>query len=287
MASASIASGTDELRAHLHRQWNSVATAWGEHAEYADGRGAPITAWLLEATRPAPGERVLELACGTGGVGLAAARLVGSNGEVVLSDVSAAMTALAAARANGLDNVSTRPLDLEQINEPDASYDIVLCREGLMLVPDPGRGAREIRRVLKPGGRAALAVWGPRERNPWLAVVFDAAAAALGAPVPPPGIPGPFSLDDAERLAAILRDAGLVDVEVAEVAVPYIASSPEEWWTRTLALAGPLAKRLAVLPEPAIEALRTRAFAAIAEYTTADELEIPGVSLVASARRPV
>src|SRR5919198_635065 len=276
MSGTSIAPGTDELRAHLHRQWDSVAAAWGEHAEYADERGAPITERLLEATKPAPGERVLELACGTGGVGLAAARLVGSSGEVVLSDVSAAMTALAGARAGGFDNVASRVLDLEQIDEPDASFDVVLCREGLMLVPDPARGTREIRRVLKPGGRVALAVWGPRERNPWLAVVFDAVAAALGAPVPPPGIPGPFALDDGERLAAILREAELVDVEVVEVAVPYIASSPDEWWARTLALAGPLAKRLAGLPEPALEALRARAFDAIAEYATPDgRLEIP------------
>jgi SAM-dependent methyltransferase len=286
MADTSIAPGTDDLRAHLHQQWDSVAFAWGEHAEYADDRGAPVTAWLLEATAPTLGERVLELACGTGGVGLAAARLVGPSGEVVLSDVSAAMTALAAERADGLDNVSTRPLDLEQIDEPDASFDVVLCREGLMLVPDPQRGADEIRRVLRPGGRAALAVWGPRVRNPWLAVVFDVVSTALGAPVPPPGIPGPFSLDNAARFAAILREAGLVEVAVRELDVPYVASSPDEWWARTLALAGPLARRLAGLSADALEALRSRAFDAVAEYTTVDGLEIPGVSLAAFARRP-
>src|SRR5919198_2393070 len=278
MSGTSIAPGTDELRAHLHRQWDSVAAAWGEHAEYADERGAPITERLLEATKPAPGERVLELACGTGGVGLAAARLVGSSGEVVLSDVSAAMTALAGARAGGFDNVASRVLDLEQIDEPDASFDVVLCREGLMLVPDPERGAREMKRVLAPGGRAALAVWGPRDRNPWLTVVFDAVSAELGAPVPPPGIPGPFSLDDADRVAAILRSAGLDEVEVTEVDVPYVASSLDEWWERTVALAGPLQRRLAGLPEPAVGALRARAFDAIVEYATADgRLEIPGV----------
>ena len=99
----------------------------------------------------------------------------------------------------------TRELDLEQIDEPDGSYDVVLCREGLMLVPDPARAAREIARVLRPGGRVALAVWGPREQNPWLGVVFDAVSAQLGTPMPPPGIPGPFSLDDADGLAGAAR----------------------------------------------------------------------------------
>ena len=163
---------------------------------------------------------MLELACGPGGLGLAAAARVAPGGEVVLSDVAAEMTAIAAARAGalGLANVSTRELDLESIDQPDDAYDVVLCREGLMFATDPARAAREIRRVLRPGGRVALAVWGPRERNPWLGVVFDAVSAQIGRPVPPPGIPGPFSLADSDGLGALLTDAGLADVVVERAA---------------------------------------------------------------------
>ena len=196
---------------------------------------------------------MLELACGAGGAGLAAAECVAPGGEVVLSDVVAEMTSIAAARAEslGLTNVTTCVLDLEQIDQPDLSYDVVLCREGLMFALDPARAAREIRRVLRPGGRVALAVWGPRERNPWLGVVFDAVSAQLGTPVPPPGVPGPFSLDDASELATLLRGAGLANVVVSELSTPLRASSFDEWWTRTSSLAGPLAGMLAALPEEA------------------------------------
>ena len=278
---------TQDLRPRLHGMWDSVAPAWAEHADYADARGAEVAERMLELTSPAPGERVLELACGPAGLGLAAGSRVAPGGVVVLSDVAAGMTEIAAARAEalGVRNVSTRVLDLESIDEPDDAYDVVLCREGLMFATDPGHAAREIRRVLRPDGRVAIAVWGPRERNPWLGVVFDAVAAQLGRPVPPPGVPGPFSLSDAGGLAALLSDAGLRDVAVGELAVPLRADSFEQWWERTSALAGPLSAILASLPEPAVRALGERVREAAAPSATAAGLEFPGVSLIATARR--
>jgi SAM-dependent methyltransferase len=278
---------TDERRARLHAMWAAVAPAWEHHAAYADARGAPVAERMLELTAPAPGDRVLELACGPAGLGLAAASRVAPGGEVVLSDVAPEMTAIAAARARaaGLANVGARVLDLEDVDEPDGSFDVVLCREGLMFAVDPARAARELSRVLRPGGRAAIAVWGPRERNPWLGLVFDAVSAQLGRPVPPPGVPGPFSLGDAGRLESLLRDAGLEEVVAGEHDVPLRAASFDEWWTRTSALAGPLAAILGSLPEPAVRGLRGRLEEATAPYRTPSGLELPGLSLVAAGVR--
>ena len=278
---------TDELRAQLHGMWGDVADGWAEHAAWIDARGAGMTDALLALAEPTAGDRVLDLACGPGGLGLAAAERVAPGGEVVLSDVVPEMTQIAAGRARdlGLANVTTAVLDLERIEEPDASYDVVLCREGLMFATNPARAAHEIRRVLRPGGRVALAVWGPRDRNPWLGIVFDAVSAQLGRPVPPPGIPGPFSLADADELAALLTDADLSDVVVTEVPVPLRASSFDEWWARTCALAGPLSAILSSLPAEAAQALRTRAREAVRAYETRDGLELPGVSLLAGGRR--
>jgi SAM-dependent methyltransferase len=278
----------DPLRAQLHGMWSGVAAGWAAHAAYVETRGRPVSDRMLELTAPRPGERVLELACGTGGPGLDAAALVEPGGDVVVSDFSAEMTAAADRRIAelGLHNASTRVLDIEAIDEPDASYDVVLCREGLMLVPDPELGAREIRRVLRPGGRVAVSVWGPRERNPWLSVVFDTVAEELGLPAPPPGIPHPFSLSDARLLVSVLDRSGLERVEVDEVSTPYHADSADEWWQRASALAGPLAQKLAALPPDAARALRDAAAERIGAYRTESGLEIPGVCLVASAVSP-
>jgi SAM-dependent methyltransferase len=267
--------------------WSAVADGWAEYAEHVDKRSAELTDKLLALSAPKPGERVLELACGAGGAGLAAAERVGPGGEVVLSDCAAEMTAIASARAKqrGLGNVTTRVLDLEQIDEPDGSFDVVLCREGLMLVPDPARGAGEICRVLRPGGRVAVAVWGPRDRNPWLGLMFDAVGAQLGCPVPPTGIPGPFSLEDADRFARVLTQAQLSDVAVSELPVPLSAPSFEEWWNQRRALAGPLTKMLASMPDEAVHAIRDRARETSRAYETPQGLEFPGVALLASGRR--
>jgi ubiquinone/menaquinone biosynthesis C-methylase UbiE len=277
----------DELRSQLRRMWNGVAPGWGEHAAFVDARAAAMTETILDLARLEPGMRLLELAAGAGGAGLAASARVGADGEVVISDFSPEMTAIAAARTEGLRvrNVSTRVLDLEHIDEPDESFDAVICREGLMLVPDPAQAVAEIARVLRPGGRVSLSVWGPRAGNPWLGIVFDAVSAQLGVPMPPPGIPGPFALEDRGRLARLFEVPTLTAVEIHEVSTPYVASSADEWWTRTAALAGPLTQRLAGLPDPAMEALSARAIQAVRPYETAAGLSIPGLARVAAAQR--
>jgi len=283
MEPVSIADRQD-VRARVHGMWASVAPGWAEHAAYVDARTAALTERLLDLAAPVPGDRVLELACGPGGLGIAAARRVDGI-EVVLSDVAAPMVAIAASRSAGLANVRARVLDLDEIDAPDGSFDVLLCREGLMFAADPERAGRELHRVARPGARVALSVWGAKERNPWLGIVFDAVGAQLGEPIPPPGVPEPFSLSDAGRLGSLLDAAGFDDVTVDEQPVPLRAANFDEWWSRTSTMAGPLAKRIAAMPTPAAAALEATLREAVAPYTSADGVELPGLALVASARR--
>jgi ubiquinone/menaquinone biosynthesis C-methylase UbiE len=278
---------TDPLRESLHSMWASVAASWDEHAGHVDARSALVAQTMLDAVGLRPGERVLELACGPGGVGMAAAEVVGSAGAVVLSDVTSQMTAIAARRAKhrGLDNVTTRELDLERLECPDASFDAVLCRDGLMFVLDPATAVQEAFRVLRPAGRAVFAVWGPRDRNPWLGALFGAVTAVLGIELPPPGVPGPFSLDAPGTLDALLKQAGFADVASREVSVPMRVDSLDEWWSVIPSLAGPLAQLLASLPAETEAAIRTEGVAALTGFATQDGYDLPGVSIVGIGHR--
>src|SRR6185312_3708307 len=231
------------------------------------------------------GDQVLELGCGPGGVGFSAAEIVGADGQVVLSDVAPEMTAIAAERAarRGLRNVVIRELDMERLDLPDASYDKVLCREALMLVADPTAAAREALRVLRPPGRAVFAVWGEPAANPWLSALLDGVSGQLGAPVPPAGTPGPFSLSESGALA-----------DVREVAVPMHVGSFDEWWSIVPSLAGPIAALLSSLPDDITSAIRSDAESALADFATETGYAIPGCSLVgvgshggAAGRAPV
>jgi len=278
----------ESVRSLVHAMWASVAGHWAEHADYVDARGEAATALMLDRVAPAPGDQVLELACGPGSTGMAAARLVGPSGHVVLSDVAAPMAAMAGARAEalGLANTASAVLDLEAIDVADHSFDVVLCREGLMFAVDPARAAEEIHRVLRPGGRVAVAVWGPPAENPWLSLVFEAVTAETGRPVPPPGVPGPFSLSDRGALVALLSTAGFDEVRLEDLPTPAKARSFDEWWSRTRAMAGPLATVVAQLPAASQASLTDRLRAVAAPFTTPDGVELPGLALVVSATRP-
>jgi SAM-dependent methyltransferase len=266
MTTATTTDPADAIRDQVHAMWGSVAAGWADQSDYVAQRGAAVTAAMLTAVGLTTGERVLELACGTGDVGIAAARRVGATGHVVITDVAPEMVAVAARQADsaGLGNVSTAVRDIEQIAEPDAGYDVVLCRDGLMFAVDPQRGAAEIRRVLRPGGRTAVVVW----------------------QVPPPGIPGPFALGDAGRLPQLLDSAGLVDISLGEIAVPVRAPDFDTWFTRVSMLAGPLARIVGSLSREVKTGLLDRLRDSVTPYATAEGIELPGIAWLATGRAP-
>jgi len=277
--------------ANAHRDaslqaWEEAAAGWTRSGALIRSFSAPVSHWMLDAVAPQPGQRVLELAAGLGETGLLAAELVAPVGGVVISDQADAMLAGARERAAelGLANVEFQAINAEWIDLPVASVDIVLCRWGYMLMADPSAALGETRRVLRPGGRVALAVWDSIERNPWAAMPgLELRERRLATP-PAPGTPGPFALAGAERLRELLERAGFSEIRVETIDLHRTHPDFDEFWQTTLDLSRAFHDAVLERPQPEIDEIRAGVRARLAPYEAPDgRLDIPARTLVAAA----
>lgn len=245
-----------------------------------------VSVWMVEHVGLQPGQRVLELACGPGDTGFLAAELVKPGGTLLASDATRAMLGVATGRARdlGVTNVEFRQLELEWIDLPTASVDAVLCRWGLMFAVDPTAALQEMRRALRPGGSAAVAVWDQPDANPW-ATVTSRALVDLGHAMPPdPDAPGMFTLADPDRLGRLFEDAGFVDVVVDSVELSRSETSLDSFLEETRDLSSQFAEVWERLSDRHRDEVHARIEELAAPYTGTDgAVRFPARSLVASA----
>lgn len=268
--------------------WEEAAAGWVVRQELMRAFAAPVSHWMIDAISPQPGQRVLELAAGLGETAMLAAELVAPMGSVVVSDQAEAMLAGARARAAelGLSNVEFQVLNAEWIDLPLASFDAVLCRWGYMLMADPATALGETRRVLRPGGRVALAVWDDIEHNPWASLPGRELVERGIAPPPDPEdhTPGPFVLGSAAKVSELLEQAGFTDIEIQAIDLTRRHSDFAELWDSTLDLSRKFHDAVLSRPESEIEQIRASLAERVAPYTSPDgALALPGRTLVACA----
>jgi len=280
------AADPNEYRRAACDQWSRSADGWGKRIGDIQDWATPVTRWMLDALALQPGETVVELAAGPADIGLVAAELVQPGGRVLISDFADEMLDVARARAADLniENVEFRRLDLESIEIGAGLVDAALARWGLMLVADPEAGGRELRRILRPGGRLALAVWDEPEENPWATIPTQELIERGLVPPRDPAGPGMFALAPADKLRNLLEEAGFTDVEVEAVGLVRRQASAEEYLDVTLDLSRPLADVMARIDPEQAAAVREGIKARLAPYRDADgAIVLPARSLVASA----
>ena len=228
-------SDPDAVRAEMLERWGRAAAGWGKRAQRVREFGMPVSAWMLDHAGLQPGLRVLELAAGPGETGFLAAELVHPGGLLVCTDATDEMLEVARARAAelGIDNVEFRRIELEWIDMDTASVDVVLCKWGLMFAVDPEAALREVRRVLRPGGRVALAVWDEPPLNPWATITTRALVELGHTTQPDPDAPGMFALALPERLRDLLEAAGFLEVVVESIEPPRAFDSVEAYIAET------------------------------------------------------
>lgn len=275
----------EEPRRASEAVWSRMAPGWDDRHDELDRAARPVAQRMIDRLDPAPGDAVLEVAAGTGLVGLLAAPRVGEAGSVLLSDFAEPMVRAAERRAGeaGLANVRCRVLDAERLDLDDASVDGVLCRWGLMLMDDPAAALAECRRVLRPGGRLSAAVFSGPEENPWAALPARAMAERGHASPPPPGAPGILALADRERLAGLVREAGFGEPAIEDVPFTLSFADRDAYWAFLREAAGALAALLDGLDDDARADVRAAIDDAVAPFAGPHGIDLPAVSPVVSA----
>jgi SAM-dependent methyltransferase len=275
----------EDYRAEARKRWEGAAAGWEERRADFQRDAEPVSVWLVEHVEPQPGYRVLELAAGVGDTGLLAAELVRPGGSVLVTDGAEAMVQAARRRIAevGATNVEARRMDAEWIDLPAASVDAVICRWGYMLLADPGAALRETRRVLRPGGRVALAAWASPDDNAWLSALGRSAVELGLVEPPPPDEPGPFAFAEPGRIEALLDEAGFDDVLVETLDFTWRHQSLDGYFEHQLALSTTLRETLARLGPADHTRLRDAIDARLERFVDPDgRVELPARTWVAT-----
>jgi ubiquinone/menaquinone biosynthesis C-methylase UbiE len=214
------------------QNWDSVAEGWKQWWETFEKGAQRLSNRLIELAKIKSGQRVLDIATGIGEPAITAAKIVGTSGHVLATDISAQMLGIAKERAASLglqDMLEFKESDAESLDLPDSVYDAGLCRWGLMLLPNLEAALSKIHDSLVSGGRFAAAVWADAPKVPIISLAARIISEQLRMPPPLAGVPNPFSLADMKKLENHLVKAGFSDVQIETVNVTFEFATGEDY----------------------------------------------------------
>jgi SAM-dependent methyltransferase len=246
----------------------------------------PFAAAMVTLVPPPMAGRILDVATGTGLVALEAAKRVGPGGTVLATDFLPAWEPYVRETASeaGVTNLTFAAMPAEALELPDASFDVVYCQFGLMFVPEPVRALREMRRVLRPGGRIGIAVWSVPEKV-GLFLISRIAGPALP-PVAGEAPPSPMSMGAPGLIEGLIAQAGFSDIATKRVTRFHEIADPETEWTAWREdLAATDGSGLASLPEGEQQRLHDEVIAALEAFRDGDVVRIPSEAIVVTATR--
>ena len=268
----------DEAEAARQRReavasWTARAGAWTEWAPKVEKLAHGLNEPLIAAVEPAPGQQLLDIASGAGEPSLALARMIGAAGRVTATDIIPGMLEglQRRAAAAGIANMAFRQADMEALPFPDANFDRLTCRLGLMYTPRPLVALKEGRRVLKPGGRGAWLVWGPTPENTQFEVLdrvlhdeFNLDAHEAGFMPTRFGLPG--------TMTDLLREAGFAQVEERALHFAPRVDPATAFWRPQLALR--LGERFRAMGEAERQALDRAMAQAFERHRDGDRIRL-------------
>jgi ubiquinone/menaquinone biosynthesis C-methylase UbiE len=254
----------DQIREQQKETWNKFSPGWEKWDGFNMRFLKPMGDEIIASLRLRETDAVLDIAAGTGEPGLTIATRV-PKGSVIGTDLAEGMLAVAAARARAesRSNYATRVADVCALPFPDATFDAISCRMGFMFFPDMALAAREVARVLRPGGRFSTSVWGAPDKNPWVTTIMGAVRRNVSLPAPVAGTPGMFRCAPAGLIAGLLRDAGFCGVTEKEISGQVVYDSADHYWTMMMEVAAPVVTAMSGADESIRATVKSEVYAAL------------------------
>jgi ubiquinone/menaquinone biosynthesis C-methylase UbiE len=269
-------------------RWSGAAPSWEKYRDVIRQMFSPVTEALIQDARIAAGHTVLDVATGPGEPALSVAAAVGPGGKVVGIDPIPGMidAARRAAERSSFRNAQFEVAFADSLPFPSDHFDAVISRFGAMFFPAPVDAARELLRVLKAGGTAALAVWGPAEANPFFHVLSRIIEQYIDAPSPVPETQDPFRYAAPGKLRDVLSEAGALNPTERVFSFPVCAPiSVEDFWTVRIEMSERLRESMAKLSSGQQADAKRQGIEALRQYSTDEGLSIPAQVLIVSGMK--
>jgi len=273
--------GLEQIRDQQRTTWNKFSPGWKKWDELTMDFLKPMGDEIIRLLRLRNDAIVLDVASGTGEPGLSIAATL-SNGKVVLTDLAEDMLKIARENAvdRGIKNIETVTCDVCELPFADDSFDAISCRFGFMFFPDMQMAAKEMFRVLKPGGKIATSVWSIPGKNFWITASMDVITHNMDLPAPPPGAPGMFRCAKDQVMTDLFTRAGFLNVLQEEVTGKMNCVTVDVYWDMMNEIAAPVVNALSKADEPVKEKIKKEVFDAVNKRYPPGSVVIEGSALL-------
>lgn len=271
----------EDIREQQKETWNKFSSGWKKWDEITMDWLKPMGDEIIRLLHPKNNDMILDVAAGTGEPGLTIASMM-DGGKVIITDLAEDMLAIARENASsrGLKNVETLVCDVCQLPFPDNTFDAISCRFGFMFFPDMLLAAKEMTRVLKPGGRIATAVWNVPEKNFWVTATMGSINRNLQLPPTPQDAPGIFRCAKDNLMSDLFLQAGLKNSSQSEITGKLNCGTTDLYWELMNEIAAPVVAGLNKADDAMKAKIKAEVYATMNERYPGGTVQIDSSALV-------
>jgi len=271
----------EQIREQQRASWNQFSIGWQKWDCLMMGFSKPMGNEIIRLLNPKDSEVILDVASGTGEPGLTIATKI-KGGKVVISDLSENMIKISQENADrrGIENVETIVCDVCELPFQDNTFDAISCRFGFMFFPDMLLAAKEMMRVLKPGGRVATAVWDVPEKNFWVTAISSTINKNMNLPPPPADAPGIFRCANKGLIQTLFQQAGFKNTSETEVNGKLKCGSTDVYWNMMTEVAAPVVASLSKADDALKEKIKREVYQVVNEKYADGNIRIDSGAVV-------